>query len=79
MILGAVYFVVTLILQVLALSDHWNGPAAVTLWNNPSVQAVYTAQKLLAVIFYYTYKRTVYCLSDKKLYRYSFWMESHNQ
>lgn len=74
LLIGGTYFVITVIFQAVIFGIHWNATTSL-LWS-PPVQTVYSVHKLLAIIFYYFYKRTIYRLSDKKLYTHSLWVRN---
>lgn len=71
---GIVYFMITLSFQSLLFSLHWDR-STIVYWT-ASVQVLYTVHKLLALVFYFTYKKAIYRLSDKKLYTNSDWLRT---
>ena len=76
LLIGAAYLLLTIALHATVLAINWDNTTSTLQWI-PSVQTLYIFHKLLAVVFYYVYKRAVYRLSDKKLYNHSLWIRSH--
>jgi len=75
LIIGAVYLVLTFAYHVWNLSIRWGRPNQYH-WSN-GLQAMYVFQKLLAVVYYYFYKRAVLKLGDTKYYEDSVWLRKH--
>ncbi len=72
-VIGLLYVLITLIFQIIFFTTNWT--ASNTLYWSSVIQAIYTIHKLIAVLFYYIYKRAIYRLSDKKLYSHSVWVK----
>jgi len=75
LIIGALYLVLTFAYHVWNLSIRWGRPNQYH-WSN-GLQAMYVFQKLLAVVYYYFYKRAVLKLGDTKYYEDSVWLRKH--
>ena len=76
-VIGLTYFIFTVSLHVLIFVSQWNErDEGGLLWSAP-IQTMYVLHKLIAVVFYYTYKRGVYRLSDRQLYSDSQWMRQN--
>lgn len=75
LIIGLVYLSLTIAFHVWNLVVRWERPNEY-LWTS-GLQAVYALQKLLAVVFYYFYKRAALRLGDDKYYEDSTWLRKH--
>lgn len=73
--IGVLYLIFTILFQSLLFSFHWNRNLVITYWAAP-VQVLYTIHKLSALLFYFTYKKAIYRLSDIKLYSNSDWLKT---
>lgn len=69
------YFMLTLGYHVWNLNLQWGRPYSYN-WSD-GLQAMYILQKLLAVVYYYMYKRTALKLGDPKYYEDSAWLRKH--
>jgi hypothetical protein len=72
---GGLYLLITLGYQIWLLVSSWEGQWA---WS-PGLQIAYIIQKLLAVYYYYIYKRGLYRLSDVRLYEDYDWSSHHKR
>ncbi len=75
LIVGAVYIVLTLVFHVWNLSVRWDHSREYR-WSG-GLQAAYVFQKLMAVVYYYFYKRAALRLGDTKYYEDSAWLQKH--
>ena len=73
LVVGVVYLIVTIGYHVWSLTTRWSQDWA---WSDGQ-QFLYVVQKLIAVLYYYLYKRGMYRLSDRKLYEDSEWIRDH--
>lgn len=71
-VVGGVYFLFSLALQVWWLVARWDHEGEY-IFTGP-LQAMYALQKLLSVGHYLVYKRAVYRLSDQRYYENSEWL-----
>ena len=69
------YFLLTVGYYSWNLSMQWGRPNSYN-WSD-GLQAVYVLQKLLAVVYYYVYKRAALRLGDPKYYEDSSWLRQH--
>lgn len=65
-IVGIVYLILTLVYQIWFVSVRWNHGDEYT-WTQ-LLQAVYVLHKLVAVVYYYMYKRAALRLGDSQYY-----------
>lgn len=65
-IIGLVYFVLTLVYQVWFVTVNWDRSGKYN-WSQ-LLQAVYVFHKLVAIVFYYSYKRAAMRLGDSQYY-----------
>lgn len=70
-----VYFLLTLGYHVWSLSLQWKRPHSY-IWND-GLQAMYVLQKVVAVVYYYLYKRAALRLGDAKYYEDSNWLRKY--
>ena len=75
LLLGGLYLLLTFAFHVWNLTLRW-GRQNEYGWND-GLQAVYVLQKLLAVLYYYFYKRAALRLGHAKYYRNSEWLRKH--
>lgn len=75
LIIGLLYLLLTVSYHIWNLVVRWERPNEYH-WND-GLQAVYVLQKLLAVVFYYFYKRAALRLGDNKYYDDSTWLRKH--
>ena len=75
LIIGLLYLSLTVAFHIWNLAVRWERPG-VYHWND-GLQAVYVFQKLLAVVYYYLYKRAALRLGDNKYYEDSEWLRKH--
>ena len=75
LLVSLLYFVVTFGMNAWMLSLQWQRPNSY-IWGDP-LQALYVLQKLLAVLYYYLYKRAALRLGDPKYYEDSDWLRKH--
>ena len=75
LIIGTVYVILTISYHIWNLSVRW-GHSNEYRWSN-GLQAIYVIQKLLAVVYYYIYKRAALRLGDTKYYEDSSWLRKH--
>ena len=69
------YFALTLGFHIWSLNLQWQSPNSY-IWS-PGLQALYVFQKLMAVVYYYLYKRAALRLGDPKYYEDSDWLRKH--
>ncbi len=74
LLIGLLYLSLTVAYHIWNLTVRWDQPNMYH-WTN-GLQTVYVLQKLLAVIFYYFYKRAALRLGDNKYYEDSEWMRT---
>lgn len=72
---SVVYFMLTLGYHVWGLVLQWGHPNAY-IWSE-GLQALYVFQKVLAIWYYYLYKRATLRLGDPKYYEDSSWLRKH--
>lgn len=72
---GGIYLLVTVAYHIWLVATRWNRPSEYT-WTG-WLQAMYAAQKLLAIFYYYIHKRAAYRLSDPRYYSEPEWMGNH--
>lgn len=72
---SVLYFLLTLGYHVWNLNLQWGRPYSYN-WSD-GLQAVYVLQKMLAVVYYYLYKRAALKLGDPKYYEDSSWLRKH--
>ena len=75
LVVSLFYFVVTLSYHTWRLELQWKEPRLHT-WNE-GLQTLYVLQRLLALVYYYTYKRAAMRLGDSKYYEDSNWLRKH--
>lgn len=75
LVVSFLYFVLTLSYHAWSLDLQWGRPNSY-IWNE-GLQALYVLQKLLAVVYYYLYKRAALRLGDSKYYEDSTWLRKH--
>ena len=75
LVVSFVYFVLTFGLNAWVLSLQWQRPNSF-IWGD-LLQALYVVQKMLAVLYYYLYKRAALRLGDPKYYEDSDWLRKH--
>ncbi|XP_011408582.1 PREDICTED: transmembrane protein 138-like [Amphimedon queenslandica] len=61
---GVAYLLVTIAYQIWSLNNRWNNH---WVWSG-GLQFMYVLHKMVALFYYYIYKRGLYRLSDPKLY-----------
>lgn len=69
------YFALTLSYHAWSLDLQWKKPNSY-IWSG-GLQALYVLQKLLAIVYYYVYKRAALRLGDSKYYEDSGWLRKH--
>lgn len=69
------YFALTLSYHAWNLDLQWQKPNTY-IWSD-GLQALYVLQKLLAIPYYYLYKRAALRLGDSKYYEDSDWLREH--
>ncbi len=70
--ISAIYLTVTLGYHIWSIALQWETPNSY-IWSG-GLQAVYVLQKLLAVIYFYLYKRAALRLGNSKYYEDSDWL-----
>lgn len=75
LVVSLLYFVFTLGYHAWSLDLQWGRPNSY-IWSD-GLQALYVLQKLLAVVYYYLYKRAALRLGDPKYYEDSDWLRKH--
>ena len=73
--IGVLYLVVTVSFHIWNLSIRWQRTNEYG-WND-GLQAVHVLQKLLAIVYYYLYKRAALRLGNSKYYENSEWFRKH--
>lgn len=64
--IGALYFILTIVYHVWFVAVHWNQGHKYN-WTE-LLQAVYVLHKVVAVVYYYMYKRAALRLGDSQFY-----------
>lgn len=64
--IGTVYLVLTIVYQIWFVAVHWNRTHEYN-WTD-LLQAVYVLHKMVAVVYYYMYKRAALRLGDSQYY-----------
>lgn len=72
---SSLYFGLTMSYHIWSLSLLWMFPNRY-IWSD-GLQALYVFQKLMAVVYYYLYKRAAFQLGDSKFYVDSNWLRKH--
>lgn len=75
LVVSLLYFVLTFGFNAWVLSLQWNEPNTF-IWGD-LLQALYVVQKMLAVLYYYLYKRAALRLGDPKYYEDSDWLRTY--
>ena len=73
--IGVLYLVVTVSFHIWNLSIRWQRTNEYG-WND-GLQTVHVLQKLLAIVYYYLYKRAALRLGNSKYYENSEWFRKH--
>lgn len=71
-IVSAVYLALSIAFHVWVLNLRWQNSNSF-VWND-GLQALFVFQRLVAVFYYYFYKRTALCLGDPRFYEDSLWL-----
>ena len=75
LLVGVVYSLLTISFHIWNLSIRWQSINEYG-WND-GLQAVHVLQKLLAIVYYYLYKRAALRLGNSKYYENSEWFRKH--
>lgn len=75
LVVSFLYFALTLSYHAWSLDLQWRRPNSY-IWSE-GLLALYVLQKLLAVVYYYLYKRAALRLGDSKYYEDSTWLRKH--
>ncbi len=75
LIVSFIYFVLTFGTNAWVLSLQWRRQNSY-IWGD-LLQALYVLQKMLAILYYYLYKRAALRLGDPKYYEDSDWLRKH--
>lgn len=75
LLIGSIYVILTITFHIWNLSVRW-GHENEYRWSD-GLQAMYVIQKLVAVVYYYFYKRAALRLGDTKYYEDGPWLRKH--
>ncbi|XP_071943391.1 transmembrane protein 138-like [Antedon mediterranea] len=74
-----IYFMLCLGLHLWTVLLRWSRPNLYIWENRPGYTALYSLQRIGAVLYYYFYKRTALRLGDPRFYRDSDWLRQEFQ